>query len=187
MADKEFQKIKSLEDGSNLAIWFMDVLGDQTKYAELHAAYQAFLSAGEDQANDRLKAVLLDPATNSVGYNQDILLLASGARTTTQTSADLTNYNGRGISVVLDVTNIAAAPSVTVTINMKDTTSGKYKLLLAGAAVTTAVTNRYVVYPGLTAAANAVASDHLGRVFQIVVTANNANSGTYSVGYQILA
>jgi predicted secreted protein len=84
------------------------------------------------------------------------------------------------------VTNVAAAPSVTITINGKDTASGKYYLLLAGAAVTTAVTNRYVIAPDATATANVSAKDYVPTVFQIVVTANNANAGTYSVGYNLL-
>lgn len=118
--------------------------------------------------------------------NTSVTLLASAARTTTQTSADLTNYNARGIQVTLDMTNVAASPSVTLTINGKDPASGKYYLLLSGAAVTTAVTNTYTVYPGATVAANVSASNVLPYTFQIVVTANNANSGTYSVGYNLI-
>lgn len=123
---------------------------------------------------------------DGVRGNTSATLLASAARTTTQTSADLTNYNARGIMVTLDVTNVAASPSVTVTINGKDPASGKYFLLLSGAAVTTAVTNTYTVYPGATVTANVSASTVLPRTFQIVVTANNANSGTYSVGYNLI-
>lgn len=118
--------------------------------------------------------------------NTAATLLASAARTTTQTSADIVNYNARGIQVILDMTNVAASPSVTVSINGKDPVSGKYYLLLQGAAVTTAVTNVYTVYPGVTATANVSASQVLPRTFQIVVTANNSNSGTYSVGYNLI-
>ena len=114
-----------------------------------------------------------------------ITWLPSASRTTTQTSPDFSSQGCRNIAVVLDVTNVAAAPSVTVTINGKDPASGKYYLLLAGAAVTTAVTNVYKVGPQLPAAANVSANDVLAPTFQIVVTANNANAGTYSVGYVI--
>ena len=58
--------------------------------------------------------------------------------------------------------------------------------LLKGAAVIANSTNIYRVYPGLTAAANAVANDILPRTFRVTVTANNANSVTYSVGATVL-
>lgn len=117
--------------------------------------------------------------------NTDVTLLASGARTTTQTSADIVTYNTGAITVILDVTNVAASPSVTISIDGKDPASGKYFNLLAGAAVTTAVTNVYVVDPAVPAVANVSAQKRLPRTIRIVVTANNSNSGTYSVGYTL--
>lgn len=127
-----------------------------------------------------------DAAGNAIGaLANDVTLLASAARTTTQTSADLINPGSAGIRVVLDMT-VVGTGSVTVAINAKDVASGKYVALLTGAAVITNSTNVYKVYPGLTAVANAVASDVVPRTFQIVVTANNANPATYSVGYSLL-
>ena len=117
--------------------------------------------------------------------NVDATLLASAARTTTQTSADIVNYNGVGIVVTLDMT-VVGTGSVTVTINYKDPASGKYILLLSGAAITTNSTNKYVVHPSIPAVANVSAQTHTGRTLQIVVTANNANAATYSVGYTLL-
>lgn len=116
--------------------------------------------------------------------NTDVTLLASAARTTTQTSADQTNINGVRLKVILDATVIGTG-SVTVTINGKDPASGKYYLILAGAAVVTNSTNVYTVSPGATATANVSANDFIPRTFQIVVTANNANTATYSVGYSL--
>jgi len=116
--------------------------------------------------------------------NTEATLLASAARTTTQTSADISVYNLKYLSVVLDMT-VVGTGSVTVTINRKDVASGKYVLLLSGAAVTTNVTNTYDVGPTLVAAVNAVATKSLGTIIQIVVTANNANAATYSVGYAL--
>jgi hypothetical protein len=129
-----------------------------------------------------------DSSGNAVTYpaNAGVTLLASGARTTTQTSADLANTNARYLHVILDMT-VVGTGSVTVTINGKDPASGKYYLLLAGAAVVTNVTNIYKVGVGLTAAANAAANDVVPATFQIVVTANNANSATYSVGYNLIS
>lgn len=117
--------------------------------------------------------------------NRNATVLASESRTTTQVGTDIQNYRHRGISVTLDMTAVGTG-SVTLTIEGKDTASGKYYTLLAGAAVTTNVTNTYKVYPGLTAVANAVANDVVPRTFRISVTANNANAATYSVGYSTL-
>jgi hypothetical protein len=110
-------------------------------------------------------------------------VFASAAQTTTQTSPDITCNYARTIDVILDCTvNAGSAGSVTVTINGKDPTSGKYYQLLAGAAVTSVSTNVYRVGVGLTASANAVANYGVPKTIQIVVTANNANPVTYSVG-----
>lgn len=117
--------------------------------------------------------------------NTDLTILASAARTTTQTSADLVNYNSKGIKVVLDMTTVGTG-SVTLAINGKDSVSGKYYAILTGAAVITNSTNVYTVYPGITTALNAAVSDILPRTYQIVVTANNANSATYSVGASLI-
>lgn len=117
--------------------------------------------------------------------NEEVTLLPSSSRTTTQTSADLQNLFGQCLIVVLDMTTVGTG-SVTITINGKDSTSGKYYNLLTGAAVTTNSTNRYVVDPGVAAVTNLSAKDYVPSVFQIVVTANNANAATYTVGYNLL-
>lgn len=120
----------------------------------------------------------------NLGLNREATLLASAARTTTQTGSDIQNPLGNALVVVLDMTTVGTG-SVTVTIEGKDTASGKYYTLLTGAAVTTNSTNRYRVGPTLAASANAIAQDYLPPVFRITVTANNANTATYSVGYAI--
>lgn len=119
------------------------------------------------------------------GNLDNIVVLASAARTTTQTQTDQTNYNHRGIIVVLDMT-VVGTGSVTLEIDAKDPVSGKYYAVLTGAAVVTNVTNVYRVYPGLTAVANATVSDVLPRTWRVKVTANNANSATYSVGAMLV-
>lgn len=117
--------------------------------------------------------------------NEAVTLLASASRTTTQTSADLINYNGlSALDIILDATVIGTG-SITISINGKDPASGKYYNILTGAAVVTNSTNRYRVNPHLAAVTNSIAQDILPRVFQIVVTANNANAVTYSVGYNL--
>lgn len=118
--------------------------------------------------------------------SQDASLLASASRTTTQTSGDIQTYGMKAITAILDMT-VVGTGSVTISINGKDPASLKYFPILAGAAVITNSTNVYQVGPGLTNATNLVANAFLPHVIQIVVTANNANPATYSVGYSMLA
>jgi hypothetical protein len=141
-------------------------------------------------SNQGLATGAIGLATNGTSldrtrHNIDVTLLASASRTTTQTSADITTYNLRGINVILDMTNVGTG-SVTVSIDGKDPASGKYYNLLTGAAIGTNSTNVYKIGDGLTAVANAVANDRLPRIIRIVVTANNANPATYSAGYSLL-
>jgi hypothetical protein len=118
--------------------------------------------------------------------NQDLSVLVSAARTTTQTGSDLVNYNGRGtLVVVLDMT-VVGTGSVTLSIEGKDVVSGKYYTILTGAAVITDSTNVYRVGVGLTPVANATVSDFIPRTFRVNVTANNANAATYSVGASLI-
>lgn len=117
--------------------------------------------------------------------SRGIFPAAIGA-TTTVNGPDISNRGDRGVTVTLDMTTVGSG-SVTLTIQGKDPGSGKYYTLLAGAAVITNSTNRYTVYPGMTAAANLVASDVLPEIWRVIVTANNANPTTYSVGWSTLA
>lgn len=113
--------------------------------------------------------------------NSSIEILPTLARTTAQ-AVEFTNYSGKAVHVVLDVTAIAATPVLTLTIEGKDEVSGKFYTLLAGAAVSTVSTNVYRVGPGLTAAANLVANDFVPRAGRIRVAVADADSATYSVG-----
>ncbi len=112
-------------------------------------------------------------------------VLTSAARTTTQTQADQTNLTARGIVVVLDVTS-AGTGDITLKIEGKDPVSGKYVTLLAGTNVTSISTNVYTIQPAGPVAANVSANAQLWRTWRVVVTANNANSVTYSVGAILL-
>lgn len=117
--------------------------------------------------------------------NLNVTLLSSSARTTTQTSADQTNFNHTKLVVVLDVT-AGTTPALTLTINGKDAASGKYYNLLTGLAVATVSTNVYTLALGVTVVANTTVNAFVPRLFQIVVTAGNGNTITYSVGYSLV-
>lgn len=101
--------------------------------------------------------------------------------TTTQTSPDFRNEWGVGAEIYLNMTNVGTG-SVTLTVQGKDPTSGQYYTVLAGAAVTANGFNRYQVFPGGPSTVNVAANDIFPFVWRIVVTANNANPTTYSVG-----
>lgn len=113
-----------------------------------------------------------------------LVVLASGARTTTQTSAALTNYNHRGIRVVVNTTVIGTG-SITLSITGTDANGITYTLL-SGAAIITNTTNVYTLSPNIATVANVSLADHLPRTYGVVVTANNANSATYSVASELL-
>lgn len=116
--------------------------------------------------------------------NTNVTGLASGARTTTQTITGI-NYNGRGISVVLDMTAIGAGATWTVSIDIQDAASGVFVNLLTGAAVGGNGTTMYRVYPGLTPVANVDANAFVQRNYRVVITVGGtAASSTFSVGIQ---
>lgn len=112
-------------------------------------------------------------------------LINAVAATTTQTGADQTNNSGRGVVVYLNTTAIGTG-SITLEIDGKDPASGTYYAILTGVAVVANAFTVYRVYPGLTAAANAIASDVLPMVWRVKVTANNANAATYTVGANVI-
>lgn len=118
--------------------------------------------------------------------NLDVTVLSSAARTATLQSSDQTNYNGRGLHLVIDVTAASATPSVVFTIQGKDAVSGKYYTVLASSAITGTGTTVLKVYPGITAAANASASDLLPRVWRVDATHADTDSITYSVGASVI-
>jgi len=113
-------------------------------------------------------------------------LLASAARTASTTSEWFYNSDFRGVHVTINVTAVVSSPSVTFKIQGLDRTSGNTYDLLASAAITGTGQTELKVYPGLTASANAVASDVLPRDWRISATHGNGNSITYSVGFSAL-
>ena len=94
------------------------------------------------------------------------------ASTSNGNSGDLRNEGGRGVHVVVDITAITAG-SLTVTVEGKDSPSGKYYTLLASAALGSTGTTVLKVFPAATASANVAANDmvpHFWRVKWVVAT-----------------
>lgn len=111
---------------------------------------------------------------------------ASAARTATPTAVELTTDGARGVHVVIDVTAIGAAPSVTPTLAAYDPLSGKWYALLTGAAITATGTTVLKVYPGITAAANVAASDVVPDTFRVSMAHGNGDSITYTVSCHLV-
>lgn len=133
-----------------------------------------------------LVVTVTDGDGNILGDTGNATLITAAAVTTSQVSSDQINTDGRGVIVVLDMTAVGTG-SVTLTVQGKDPASGKYFTLLAGAAVTTNVTNVYTVYPGVSpVTANVSASTPLPRTWRVSVAANNANAATYTVGASVV-
>ncbi len=118
--------------------------------------------------------------------NTDITVLASAARTATASSADQTNYNGRGAHIVINVTAVTSTPSVVFTVEGKDALSSAYYTILTSAAITGTGTTALTVYPGATAAANVAVSQILPRTWRVTATHGDADSITFSVGASVI-
>lgn len=104
---------------------------------------------------------------NPVNHNATLLTLAAAASSVN--GADQQNTTHRGIKVVVDITAITAG-SLTVTIQGKDTASGKYYTLLASTALAAPGTTVLTVYPGAAVTANVSASDVLPATWRVIST-----------------
>jgi hypothetical protein len=113
--------------------------------------------------------------------------LTSAARTAATNSADITNYNGRGILVTLDISAASGTGGLQIRIAVKDPVSGNYANLNAlPTAVITISTTTYLLYPGATTGATQTTNGALPRTFRISTAVGDASSYTYSVGYTII-
>lgn len=123
-------------------------------------------------------------------------LLASAVRTSTQTLTDVVNTAlARGALLILDVTAVTAAQTLTLEIQAKDIASGKYLTIgstgAIGGAATLVGTYALMCYPGLTAI-NALLTTLFGSAVPLPYTwrARVVHSGagnfTYSLGRSLL-
>lgn len=112
-----------------------------------------------------------------VRANFDQTVRASGTASATVTSADITNYNFSGAVFFLDITSVPASGSATVSLSIqgKDPTSGKYTTLFTSAQVS-AGTTAVMLHPGISASANGM-SLILPRTFRVQ---SNVSAGATS-------
>ena len=118
--------------------------------------------------------------------NRGVTLLASAARTTATTSSDQVNLGWKGVHVYINVSAIVASPGLTITIQGKDELTGAYYTLLTGTQIVTATSQVLKVYPGITAAANASASDVLPKYWRVSVAVADADEATYSISCSMI-
>lgn len=111
--------------------------------------------------------------------NTTAVLVAAGT-ITTQTNKAITNYNGRFLEVVLNITAATSTPTATVAIS-GTTASGFAFPILTGAAIVSTGTTVYRVGPGLTTLTNLTVNDSVPR--NILVTVAITGSVTYGVDY----
>ncbi len=118
--------------------------------------------------------------------NEEITILASAARTANTDSADLVNYNAKGVMIILDITVDAVSVGLTLSILMKDPVSAKDVTIWTAAAAATGVgTDVYLIYPGVLAAdfnGSEAVSMALPRTWVLRVTTADADEATYSIG-----
>ena len=113
-------------------------------------------------------------------------LYASAVRAATITSSDIVkSSNYRGIHVIINVTAVPGADTITPKIQGR-TATGTYYDLLVGSAIVATGTNVIKINPGAAVIANAVASDTIPDVWRVVVTHSAATNFTYSVDYNTL-
>ena len=110
-----------------------------------------------------------------------ITAFASVARVATPDAVDVDMGRAHGMVVVIDVTATSSTPSVVFNVDGFDPLSGKTWTLLDSAALTSTGTTILKVAPGLTASANAVATDMIPAIVRIAPIHADADSITYTV------
>jgi len=124
---------------------------------------------------------------NSGNADTILLISESAAASGTYPSGDQINTNAHGVKVYLNISAIGASVTVTVTIQGKDPVTGTAYTLLASVAKATTGFTVLTVYPGLTAATNAVASDVLPHTWNVIaVVADTTGTPTFTVSCSYL-
>lgn len=115
----------------------------------------------------------------------DLVIFASAARTTNQTSADIVNDGYEGIEICLDLTAFTTAASLTLA--YQEWIAGKgYVQLVVGTALTAVGQSFIRVFPGMPDTANTARNTFAPKQWRIVVVHGNGNSHTYSATAKLL-
>ena len=115
----------------------------------------------------------------------DVSIYGSLARTAPPAVVDQTNYNGKGVRVVLNVTAASGTGGLQIQIRGKDSISATYYQINANpTAVTATGIYIYDIYPGIGAAAGGITQTTSGivpRTWTVNVAHGDGTSYTYSV------
>lgn len=138
--------------------------------------------------NAKLPVAAYNGATYDNWHNNlEGTALTSAARIATTNSADIVNYNHRGIILFLNVTVASGTGGLQVQIQTKDPVSGNYvSTNTAPTAITATGFTAYFVFPGINAGGSQASSGFIGRTIRVRVTHGDASSYTYSVGYVLV-
>lgn len=114
--------------------------------------------------------------------NTEVTVLASTARTLATTSADLVNYNARGLHLIINVSAYTSG-SLVPTLEGKDPISGNYYSILVGTGIGATGITILKCYPGIQSIVGAAAADILPRTWRVSCSAVNA---TYSISAALI-
>lgn len=97
------------------------------------------------------------------------------------------NQRFTGAHILFDVTDLeGGTPDVTVTMDGFDFGSETWYNLLTSLAVVTVSFNIYKIHPDFTAAANLVAKEGIPYLWRVILTHDDAQAITYSLGVNYL-
>lgn len=122
--------------------------------------------------------------------NTEITVLATASRTSSTNSADLTNYNHKGVLITLDVTtDPGSGETLQLLVQHKDAESSKYEILLDDGANATPGTRSVIIYPGTAGSGNDIVSTAgypLPRTWRVRVVHSASGSWAYTVGASMI-
>lgn len=105
------------------------------------------------------------------GNLDNISLAALSAASASGNSPDQTNFNGRGLKVVINITALTGtSPTITFNVQGKDPVSGQYFNMLTSTALNATGLTVLSVYPAITTSANLAVSDILPRTWRLAWT-----------------
>ena len=145
------------------------------------------LGSGPVSLNVNSYNMVYDPTASTFSRQRgqhELTLLSSAARTATTTSADFTNYNSKGIIVVLNITAAAGGGETLQTeIQAGNSIITSYLPLTTGTTQTATGATWVILYPTTMGAGNwnNYVNSVLPKTFRVKVTHSAAGSWTYSV------
>lgn len=130
--------------------------------------------------------VFNESTADRVRGNTEITVLATASRTSSTNSADLTNYNHRGVIITLEVTtDPAGGETLQLIVEHKDGEGSNYEILLDDGANATPGTRSVIIYPGTAGSGNDIVSTSgypLGRTWRVRVVHSAGGTWAYTVG-----